>query len=335
MDPVLSHWGSMIVIGTRWGVDDPYGKILELNDREVKDGNPAPWNVEIRSIYNADGSLYYPAFLTHERIASKRSGLEPKLFTSWYLNDIISDSARVFKPNYLQWYEGTYSPDDDEIAELAVETCSVPALQGMAIPVRATIHIDGATTVTDEANHTAYHLVLTDADGRHWVHKSVKRKMLPSETVSSVVADCREYLPKALSIDVLGQQVLWVDLIKNALRDAGLSVSILESKGKGKDAKLGRGILSKARKIESLEPSFRQGLIFFRTGACNALLHEYNSYAGPTKQNHYDALDALSHILTMTQRPNPTHYQQDLEALEEAVEFEDETPRRRVAWAGR
>lgn len=339
LDPVLSPWGSMIVIGTRWGVDDPYGKILELNEREIKEGREAPWDVMIRSVYRNDegneGKLYYPAFLTEERIAQKRNSLEEKLFTSWYLNDIIADSSRVFKSSYLRWYEGNYTPDDDEIAELELTSCTDTSLKGNAFPVRCTVHIDAATTVTDDANFTAYHIVLTDIEGRHFVHKSVKRKMTPSETISNVVADCREYVPRVLSIDVLGQQILWVNLISGALREAGLRVSILENKGKGKEAKLGRGQLSKARKIESLEPLFRQGKIFFRSGFCNALLHEYDTYAGPTKQNHYDALDALSHILTMTSKPDAAHYKQDLEALEEAVEFEDEAPRRRVAWAGR
>jgi hypothetical protein len=339
LEPVLSPWGSVIVIGTHWGSMTPYVKILERIAEDKKAGVKPEWEALVRSVYREDegheGELYYPGFLTHERIAQKKRSLEPKLFASWYLNKILSEDSQVFAPGSLQFYEGEYTPDDDEIAELEITQCSKPEMKGTSVLVRATLHMDGATTITDDANFTAYHLVLTDSDGNYWVHKSVKRKMVPSDTVSSVVADCREFVPRSISIDVLGQQGLWVDLIGRALRDAGLRVSILENKGKGKDAKLGRGILSKAKKIESLEPLFRQGKIFFRSGHCNALLHEYNTYAGPTKQNHYDALDALSHILTMTQRPNPTHYQQDLEALEEAVEFEDETPRRRVAWAGR
>lgn len=345
MDPVLSPWGSMIVIGTHWNETTPYVKILELNERErnrqLKDGVPEdkivlPWDTFIRSVYRDDpgheGELYYPDFLTHERIAQKKTGLEPKLFSAWYLNEIISDEQRVFQKQYLQFYDGEYTPDDDDIATLTLQTCSAPELVGMTLPVRATIHIDGATTVTEEANFTAYHLVLTDVDGRYWVHRSLKRKMVPSDTVSNIVADCREFVPRGLSIDVLGQQILWVNLLSSALRDAGLSVSIQEYKGKGKDGRQGRGILSKAKRIEALEPLFREGRIFFRQGSCNALVHEYTTYAGPTKSNHYDALDALSHILTMTSKPRPEQYQRDLEQLEDD---EDDTPARRVAWAGR
>lgn len=340
LDPVLAPWGTMIMIGTRWGTDDPYGKILELNEREEKAGKPPPWKTLIRSIYRKDegheGELYYPDFLTNKRIEQKQSGMDEKLFTAWYLNEVIAESSRVFKPNHLRFYEGTYTPDDDEIAQLSVSQCTNEKLKDNSFPVRCTIHVDGATTVTDEANFTAYHIVLTDADENYWVHQSIKRKMVPSETVSNLVADCREYLPKDLSIDVLGQQALWIDLIGNALRDAGLRVRILENKGKGKDHKIGHGILSKAKKIEALEPLFRQGRIFFRSGHCGSVVHEYETYSGPTKTNHYDALDALSHILTMTQKPlYQQRRQEDLEALEEAAEFEDETPRRRVAWAGR
>ena len=345
--PILNSWGSMVVIGTRWGHNDPYGWILqkneaarEENDQRKKEGKPElplPWRVEIHSCYNEDGTLFYPTYLSEKNINQKRRGMEEKMFTACYLNQVIQDASKVFKPDGLRFYDGLYTPDDgDEYSTLEV---TEGAHKGLKVPVRATMHIDPASTATGTSNFTAIAFVLTDPDGNMWVHDSWKGKEAPSEIRSRIVAMARYNAPKDLSIDTLGQQVLWVDAIESDLKEAGIKCAVKLHKGKAlKDGKITTGIRTKASRIESLEPWFREGRIFLRRGHCSAIVNEYNFYDGPTHTNHFDMLDALAQAPVFAKRPEPNRVHEDMEDKEWELEFgEDEPAKRKVkgSWAGR
>jgi hypothetical protein len=261
------------------------------------------------------------------------------MFTAWYLNQVISDESRVFKPDYLRFYDADsdYHPDEDECASLEVHGGS---LDGSIEPVRCTIHVDPATTVGADSNFSGIAVVLTASGDRYFVHESWKGKEAPAALIKRMTDLCVLYRPQALSIDVLGQQVLWLDPLKDSLKKAGVVVQISPYKGKTHDEKVGKGILGKAKRIEALEPLFRDGRIFIRRGYNAALLHEYNFYDGPTHRNHFDLLDALAHLRTMTRKPDAQHFRDNLEKLE-MQELEDIGDRyeekKKVAgiWAGR
>lgn len=330
LDPVVNRWGSQILVGTRWGHNDPSAFILEINERLVNDGKEPEWKTLIRGCYLDDGSLYYPAHLSEAYIEQKRRSLETKLFTAWYLNQVISDESKVFRPEFLRFYgaESTYTPDTDDIASLEVVGGTLDGWKGA---VRATVHVDPAATVGADSNFTGVAVVLTaeDENGkeRYFIHESWKGKEGPSAIIARLVATCTMYAPHLLSIDVLGQQNLWLLPLKAALDKAGIRVPLGSYRGRTHDEKVGKGILGKAKRIEALEPLFRNGQIFIRTGYNNALLHEYNFYDGPTHSNHFDLLDALAHLRTMTRKPQPDMFIENLERLEMA-ELEDmEGPR--------
>lgn len=331
LEPIMNSWGSMIVIGTRWGHNDPYGRILEREQKQHEKGNPGEWSVLIRSVYLENGDLYYPDYLTEGKIEQKRRSLEEKMFTAWYLNEVIADESKTFKPQYLKWYEGHHEPESDEPATLQIT--DGPRKGEEAFDVRGYLHIDPATTVGDASNFSAIVLVLWDATGCRYVHDCWKGKEVPSQLIDRITRAVLTSGVSDLSIDVLGQQVLWIDRLEDAFKKAGARVYITQYKGRSHDKKIGTGILSKARRIEALEPLFREGRIRFRRGHCNALAHEYSFYTGVTKQNHYDALDALAHTLGVGQPPETREKRDaDLEKMEEAIEAieMEEQPRRKV-----
>lgn len=335
MFPVMNSWGGMVVIGTRWGHNDPYGWILDQVARDEANGLDPLWRIKVESCYNEDGTLFYPAFLTQKALDTKRRTMDEKMFTACYLNVVSTDESQVFKESQMVFYEGDYTPRGWGPAELTVHSGN---LQGLTIPVSCAIHIDPATSVADSANFTGISVVLTFPDGTRAVHFVWKGKEMPSDLISRILGYARYYLPYTLSIDVLGQQVLWVDRLRDALNDAGLE-DITITQYKGKDGKVGKGLLSKAKRIESLEPLIREGKFIMHAGAVAPLVKEMKYYDGPTHANHFDLLDAVSHTMTVSEPPRTyEEYSEDLEDHEMELEFAGDKGEKVFVpgtWAGR
>lgn len=339
MLPILNAWGSILVIGTRWGYNDPYGWIIEMDAALEESGKKPQWQKLIKGAYNEDGSLLYPAFLTEKRLQNKRESLEEKLFTSQYLNVVTVESSKVFQEAWLvgQYYDGVYTPDRDEIATLKVFEGT--KFEGSEFPVAALLVIDPAATATATSNFTAMALGLSDEYGNFWIHDSFKGKLVPSDVRSKIIELVGHYDIPDLSIDTLGQQVLWVDEIQSDLRKAGLKCTVHLHKGKKLyDGKIQKGMHTKASRIESMQPLFKYGKIFLRKGHCSPIVNEYRFYDGPTHKNHFDMLDAMAQIPIFAKKPNAKTYRDRLEEIEEAMEFEEagvEMAPRRRNWAGR
>lgn len=329
--PILNAWGSMILIGTRWANQDVHGFVLDLNEQARINGEPEPWKVSIHGAYDSDGKLFYPAYLTQKKLEQKRRGMEEKLFTSQYLNVIVSDSSMVFRPEWLTYYDGDYEPDAEDIATLGIwnDDNQPQRYAGAEFSVNAAIIIDPAATATNHSNSTGMALALMDAEKNLWIHDCWKGREVPSQILERIVSWCSRYRPRKLSIDTLGQQVLWIDPIQRLLREAGLNVQVILHKGRavkfnGEVMKASSGILSKASRIESLQPWFREGKLYLRRGHCEPIVHEYTFYTGPTHREHYDMLDALAQAPVVCTPPNPEQYEMDFEMAEMLEEFADE-----------
>lgn len=327
--PVLAAWGSLIVIGTRWGIHDPYGAILADIDRRRADKLPEGWKSWVGGIRNKDGTLFYPSYLTESRLEAKKRTMymltgSDKLYTASYLNVITTDESAVFKKSEQVFYTAEYYPRGDMPAILEMQ--SGPC-EGAVIPVSCVMHVDPATSTTAKANRTGIAVVMTDHARNRWVQETWGGKELPADIVSRIVSMARHHVPDTVCIDVLGQQVLWVDRIRSALDEAGLhDVTITQYKGRATDSSgAGRGPLAKEKRIESLGLLLREGSIFFHEGTTRDALHEMDYYNGVTSSNHYDVLDALAQTLHLSKAPKiGAFYNQTMEEAEWDEEFGQE-----------
>ena len=105
--PQLEPHGGMLVPATRYHRKDVYGWIMQRREAALrKAGEPGSktyeevkdwlFDVVVRRAWNEDGSLYYPTRLTNQFLEQQRIELEDYLFSVWYLNEPIDESAKVF-----------------------------------------------------------------------------------------------------------------------------------------------------------------------------------------------------------------------------------------------
>lgn len=98
-----------IVVGTRYGDDDLYGRIILQDKERIAEGKPAVFAPMVRSAITDEGDLFYPDKLTKEVLNQKRAVMQG-LFWAQYMNDPNKAGAPL-KPEQLKWHSLTTFPE--------------------------------------------------------------------------------------------------------------------------------------------------------------------------------------------------------------------------------
>ncbi|HDY67462.1 MAG TPA: hypothetical protein ENH85_06710 [Candidatus Scalindua sp.] len=94
--PMLGEDGRIVMVATRWDVDDLIAYILE--------NEPDEWDIFIRSGINDDGTPYYPEMLSLKWI-QEQLDKDPYFASCQYLCDPVNPSATMFNRDDIEWYE--------------------------------------------------------------------------------------------------------------------------------------------------------------------------------------------------------------------------------------
>ena len=343
MFPVLETHGSVVITGTRWGANDLYGWIMNMDDQleqaaaDVwKEGMPEPqtarqWRTYIRGAYNTDGSLFFPASIDEKFLTQQRNSTESKLFSSWYLNQPFEEGLKVF--TNVQFRDFDYFPTPYPI--VVVEDKNKQVLKN--IPVYVTMTIDPALMSNPTNDQMGIVILGTDAEDTWWILHAEGFRKLPSDQASRVLYLIRHYQPKLVCQESNGADAEFTARLSLGIKELNdslanhkaislISYSALRDEAKGK-----RG---KSQRIEALEPRFRQGQAYLRRGTTNDLFRQLDSWPDvPNKLD--DVIDALAmqRVLAKpaTQKAMIESYAA-LEAAEEALSWGPEgrpTPEKR------
>lgn len=99
----------VVLVGTRYGDDDLYGRII-LQDKEmVADGKMPRYAPMIRAAMDDAGELFYPTKLTKDVLADRRASMGG-LFWAQYMNDPNKENA-PFKDDQLKWHSLANFPE--------------------------------------------------------------------------------------------------------------------------------------------------------------------------------------------------------------------------------
>lgn len=305
MYPILEPGGVFLIIATRWATDDAPGRLLKQDEerrRKHADAKPE-WETLIREAHNPDGSLYYPHKLSEDFLTQQKQSLDDKMYSVWYLNRPMSEGSQFFPKAWWQYFDGE------------IETIPVTTLTNdlQTIVVRITLALDPAYSSSKRADAAGITVVAMDNERNWWVLEAERVFGGPVYVVPAVMYFLRLYNIHIMSVETMANQELYRHLMQEEFRKSGYYCSLHEYK---------EAQQSKNRRIESLQPLFKQKKMFLRRGL-SYLFEELEEWTGTPADRHDDLLDSLAQHQQISSPPGDVW--RDLEELDmRDVEEHDE-----------
>lgn len=308
-DPVLESWGSLVVVGTRWGDNDIHGYLMARDKRLEDEGKSPKFRHFIREAYwpTDDGGMTdrprFPTPLPAAFLTRRKETMDPKMFAAWYLNRARAEGEDIFTLSYIQWFDGEYNPGPFPILELS-EGEPFRARFGGHFPLYTVLTVDPAPTVGPKSDFTG--AVLTGFDTKDpvnwWVLWADEFKKLPSDRLDLILYVCRLYDPAIIALENGDMETI---LLQDRLRGMGLRGKVVRFDPKADRKRITmsdlapRGRTAKAAQIEALEPILRAKRVFFARGTTTKLTDRLQAYP---YVDHDDVLDAFSMTQAYVQR---------------------------------
>lgn len=313
LSPVLETHGSMLVTGTYWAENDLYNWIQDWDNDLVKEaeraGEPDPesarlWSYYIRSAYDLgngeaglypDGThreLFFPTRLSWAYLKRQKASVELKLYTAWFENRTSADSVKMFRPEYMIYFEAEYHAHPTPTLEF--ET-------GLIIPLYVGLIIDPALTANADSDATGVNVIGWDArdqygEFRWWFLESREIFKTPSAATFELVELLRDYSPDVMLIEAANADPEMISRITTAIADLELPTKIRSYAAlqheKPFELHERRGRIGKGQRIEALEPIFRESRALLRRGFCAPLAKQLLRYPSPGDKD--DVMDSAA-----------------------------------------
>ena len=271
--PILEPGGVILIIGTRWHNDDAYGGIIR-REAERRDNNHATeWDILVRSAELPDGDLYFPARLTRRFLESQKANLESKFYSVWYDNKPLEEGSIIFPKAWWKFWQGDF---------YSIPTAVIKRADGEVVPLFITMALDPAISGAAHSDYSGITVVGTSPSNDWYVLDARRVRGGPAVLLPELAYCIRTYHPHILSIETVGFQEMLKMWVLDRLSQMGLKVGIHEYK---ESTRRGKGA-----RIEALQPRFKQGRIFLKSGLRD-LYSELEDYPETT---HDDLLDSLA-----------------------------------------
>lgn len=269
--------GQMLFVGTRWDSVDLYGWLIEEH------ANDPDWRLNIRGVYNDDGSLLWPEHYPEERIRQLRRDKGERSFSLQYLNrPLADDDEKLPDPVF---YEGKEPP------------CVKYILVDPAISKKETADKSAIVCIGQTYNDELY---VIEYDTGHYT---------PYELVDRILDMAHRQRPKLIGIESTAFQQALIFMMEDAMRRRGRRWRVEALKADKE----------KRRRILQLEPHLSRGAFFVRPYMTELIqqLKEFPNNIRPG--NHYDLLDACAYIMQVkrkaTTRAQRTYRRQPVAAV--------------------
>ena len=277
--PILDPNGVMILIFTRWHVDDAYGRLMRIDDQRKREKREEVFKKTIRKCHNPDGTLFFPARLTEDFLQKQRERIGSRKFASQYDNEPLSDEDRTFSMersrvrNFDFWsrvggggFVSTPRGQQPVVTTLAWD----PA--GRKGGVRADSH--GLTVCG------------TDLTDLRWVCEAKSLKGKPSEIIQTVVNLMLFYKVWAVSIEQDGGGGLWGDLLKAELDRRKIPWPYFHEYSTG-------GVPKNERIATAVQPRWERGGYIVKPDQ-HVLINQIESFSISVEADHEDVIDSLA-----------------------------------------
>lgn len=224
----------LLMIGTLHHYADLYCYIMK--DREMRE----MFEFSIHSWKNPDGSLFFPGRLTHAFVGNQKKILPSRQFACYYENKPTTDEERVFKPEFFRVIEEEDIPHN----------------------VWTYLFTDFAFIAEEKkkgkADRTAFWVVSLDCNRVAYVRDFYVGRWKPSDSVRIACDLWDRYQPinlKAIIVENTTHKELLQSLFEEIRRQTFIRPKIVPIEGRNQEIKDIR--------IEAIEPTFREGNIYF------------------------------------------------------------------------
>ena len=291
-------------IGTRWWHGDSYEHLEEsfgygqepqhfMLKTKMSDGTtqrlPAYRVGDLVVFRRAAIEDGQPAFLS---LGEDKYGLEalaklrlqdPELFAANYLNSPADELTATFKDAWLRYYDWTEESSGDQVSftDLAGKRRTVD-LRSLDVLAFVDPGGFGKNRGGDRARAA---IVVTGStpDGLHFLLDTYSERGTYVMAIKALVGFVRRYGIRKAFIERAGQQIVFIDQVREQLKKEGLSVIVEE---------VTTGVKSKDDRILGLEEPFQRATIYIGRGSN---FHEFKTqYSQFPKSARKDLLDALS-----------------------------------------
>lgn len=270
MIDLIEPGGTIIVIGTRWHLDDVYQYIMD-NEAEYYD-------ITVRRVIE-DGRIIFPKKFqkkfdpltkSWETVSyhctdyidylRKRPSEE---FSSQYMNDPIDSQNQIFKKEYFKYY-------DRRPERLFVSMTIDPAISEKQSADYFSINVSGMDQY--------YKIYVLDTVKGHWK---------VAESIDNIFTTYQKWNPNVIGLETVAYQKALKSWLEEKMRERGVFFPITELKRNTNE--------SKEFRIKALEPFYRDGLVFHAPWM-KSLEQELLQFP---KGKHDDEIDALASQLDL------------------------------------
>ncbi len=270
MIDLIEPGGTIIVIGTRWHLDDVYQYILD-NEAEYYDVTVRKVMEEGRIIFPKKfQKKFNPVVKSWESVAyhctdyidylKKRPSEE---FSSQYMNDPIDSLNQIFKKEYFKTYDRR--PDRLYIS----------------------MTIDPAISEKQSSDNFAINVAGMDENYRIYVLDTLKGHWKVAESIDNIFTTYQKWKPSAIGLETVAYQKALKSWLEEKMRERGIYFPITELRRSTNETKEFR--------IKALEPFYRDGMIYHAPWM-KSLEEELLQFP---KGKHDDEIDALASQLEL------------------------------------
>jgi hypothetical protein len=304
--PLLSgaSYRELTFIGTRWWYGDSY-EHLEESFGYGQD----PQHYMLKSRLTDGSTQRLPAYRVGDLVVFRRSAIEdgqpsfislgedkyglealaklrlqdPELFAANYLNEPANEATATFKESWLRYYDWLDGEQGDQITytDLAGKRRTVDL---RSLDVLAFVDPGGfGKSKGGDRARAAIVVTGSSTDGIHHILDIYSEKGTYVEAQKAFIGFVRRYSVRKAFVERAGQQIVFIDQLRDLCRKEGLSVVIDE---------VTTGVKSKDDRILGLEEPFQRATIYVGRGS--RFLEFRTQYQQFPKTARKDILDALS-----------------------------------------
>ncbi len=268
--PTLTPGGVMLVLGTRWAVDDPYGRMMLPEDEEVEEGSEV-FGKGMRhlvrgAIVKGPGgkpkSLW--DYFSLEELQKRRRKMGSTRFQCAMMNDVSAlVEGVVFRRQWFNRIDGLPNT-----------------------PLTFRMGVDLASSTKERADYTAYVITAQDGLGNFYVVEAGRAKIAGGHAkwVNRIV----ENFPHPISVIYIEKVQFQSTLVNELMTD----FPNLPVKGKDADA-------DKGTRAEAVAAKYEAGKIFHLKSLPHEFEDELIQFDPAGKKGHDDWVDSLGYSLAL------------------------------------